>query len=120
MKIAFIRNVQEIELFDRKYKIASLTINDLLALDTINVQGLPEGHITMHKMLLSVFYALAYNYRKFSIFHPYTYYKARKDLSYRHLKAELDVPTLTHLLKIVDKLNSVQGEDDGEKKKTQE
>ena len=128
MKIGFDRNTEEIQLFGKTLKIASLTINDLIALDLITTNDIKEGHLNIHKMIVSITYAFAVNYD----IQPYTwktnpfkyfadfYRKAglKRLLSYQNLKDKLTLKNIVDISAVIERLNSVTGEDDDTKKKT--
>jgi len=129
MKIGFDRNVEEIQLFGKTLKIASLTINDLIALDLINGEGLnlQPGHLNMHKMLVAIQYALAINYelQKYTWkTNPFKYFidmrrklKLKKILSYNSLKENLTLKNIMDMNSVIERLNMFGNED--EKKKTE-
>ena len=124
MNIGFDRKVEEIQLLGKQYKIASLTINDLIALDMIDgttVPDLKSGHLDIHKMIVSICYALSINYTSYRFYkNPFRYFKNRKlkkELSYKNLKDKLSLKNIMDITIVIGKLNSVTGEDDGVKKK---
>ena len=126
MKIGFDRNVEEIQLFGKTFKIASLTINDLITLDLIdgNDLNLPTGHLNIHKMLCSINYALSINWEIPDYTwttNPFKYFadsyrktKIKKELSYQNLKDKLSFKNIVDISVAIEKLNSLEGE---EKKK---
>lgn len=128
MKIGFDRNVEEIQLFGKTLKIASLTINDLIALDLINGEGLnlQPGHLNIHKMLVAITYALSINYEivKYTWgMNPFKYFadcyrKAglKRLLSYNSLKAKLTLKNIIDINTAIERLNSFRDEDDVKKK----
>jgi hypothetical protein len=129
MKIGLDRKVEEIQLLGSTFKIASLTINDLIALDLIDGKSMPElkeGHLNLHKMILTITYALAINYEqapftwKTNIFkyfiQAYRNAKIKKILSYNNLKSKLTIKNLVDVNKAITLLNSIEDDDDGKKK----
>ena len=128
MKIGFDRNTEDIQLFGRTFKIASLTINDLIALDNEKpLKDEPKEHFEVHKMLLAITYALKINYE----LEPYTwttnpfkyfldaYRKARikQILTYDNLHNKISMPKLVELNLIINNLDKFGNEDDKKKVK---
>ena len=128
MNIGFDRKVEEIQLFGKQFKIASLTINDLIALDMIDGSNMPDlksGHLNIHKMLVSICYALSINYeiKPYTwTTNPFKYFaeayrcaKTKKELSYQNLSTKLTLKNMADISAAIERLNGIS--DDDTKKK---
>ena len=101
----------------------------MIALDLIDgssVPNLKEGHLNIHKMLLTVCYALSINYERTPTNNPFKYIterhrcaKIKKELSYQNLKSKLTMKNIVDVSTIIGKLNSINDSDDTKKKMEQ-